>query len=320
MNSLNLRLKIVILSVSAVSLIKTTATSQTAALNIIDTAARPRVFAPGIISSRFTEWATSFSPDGQTVYFCRAGSYWTICYSKLVKGQWQRPAIAAFSGKYNDTDPFVSPDGKRMFFISNRPINPKELLPQKNYHIWYVDHVSGDKWSDPVHIDGLVNIAANSNYAPSVSKLGTLYFCARGRDDNKGMSSYSAKWLGDHYEAPQRLILLGNEETQDPFIAPDESYLMFLSGNDIYFCRKDGLQWATAEKLGVQVNNGDGNSSPYVSADGKVLYYSSGRVKGFYKRDYTAKPLNYEQLEAEMAGVFNSNGNILMIPIKIPSM
>ena len=132
------------------------------------------------------------------------------------------------------------------------------------------------------------------------------------------MAGYSAKWLGDHYDKPQQLILLGKEDVQDPFTAPDESYVVFLSGNDIYYCPKNGNEWGAAQKLGPQVNNGDSNSSPYVSRDGKMLYYSSSRIQGFYKRNVNAKPLNYDELEAENQSIFNSQGNILMIPVNIP--
>ena len=293
--------------------------SQASQPNIVDTASRPKVFAEGAISTPYSEWATSFTPDGNTVYFSRGAIYWTVCYSKLVNGKWGRPVVAAFSGRYNDTDPFVSPDGKRMFFISNRPFEAGEDKPQKNYHIWYADLISGDEWSAPKHIDAPVNLAASNNYAPSVSSSGTLFFCSRNREGNKGMGGYAAKWLGDHYDKPQQLVLLGKEDVQDPFTAPDESYVVFLSGNDLYYCPKNGNEWGAAQKLGPQVNNGDSNSSPYVSRDGKMLYYSSSRVQGFYKRDLQAKPLNYDELEAENKSIFNSEGNILVIPVKIPN-
>jgi len=286
---------------------------------IIDTAAQPKVFAEGTVSSPFGEWATSFTPDGKTVFFCRGASYWTICYSKNVNGQWTRPVVAPFSGKYNDTDPFVSPDGKRIVFVSNRPLNAGEESPQKNYHLWYTDHLSGDQWSTPTHIDTPVNLQGSNNYAPSVSSSGTLFFCSRGREGNKGMAGYCAKWLGDHYDRPQQLILLGGEEVQDPFTAPDESYVVFLSGKDLYYCPKQGNGWGPAQKLAPQVNNGDPNSSPYVSRDGKTLYYTSSRVKGFYKRDMKARPLDFDGVEKESQSVFNSEGNILMISIHLPA-
>src|SRR3954463_9499517 len=89
--------------------------------NIFDPAANPQLFADGVVSSPYTEWATSFTPDGKTVYFSRGAVYWTICSSKMVNGTWAKPAVVNISGRWRDTDPFITPDGKRMFFISNRP-------------------------------------------------------------------------------------------------------------------------------------------------------------------------------------------------------
>jgi hypothetical protein len=285
---------------------------------LIDTSLTPNIFAAKVVSSPYTEWATSFTPDEKTVFFCRGNSYWTICYARFVDGQWLRPMVASFSGKYSDTDPFVSPDGKRLFFISNRPFNADIQSPQKVYHLWYVDHIAGDKWSSPKYVNGPINRKENSVYAPSVSSSGTIFFCARGRDGKKGMASYCSKWVNDHYDEPQQLLLLGNEEVQDPFSAPDESYIIFVSGNDLYYSAKDGDHWGVSISLGPQVNNGDSNSSPYVSRDGKKLYYTSGRVQGFYKRDPKIKALDFDEIQAESHNIFNTQGNILYIPVNLP--
>ncbi|SDT45458.1 WD40-like Beta Propeller Repeat [Mucilaginibacter mallensis] len=286
--------------------------------SVIDTADRPQVFAPGIISTPNSEWATSFTPDEQTVYSSQGAIYWTIVFSKKQNGVWQKPNVAAFSGRFRDTDPFVTPDGKRIFFISNRPTpEMPQDKSQRAMHVWYADHLTGDNWGIPHHLDSIINLNGIGNYAPSVSAKGTLFYCSR-RKELTGMQSFYATWLGDHYAAPKQLIIKGAAEIQDPFIAPDESYIIFLNGNDIYISFKKDGEWAEAQSLGPQVNNGDGNSSPCVSPDGRMLYYSSNRVQGFYKRDLSKPALNYDQLVQENNGLFNSNGNILMIPIHLP--
>ena len=210
--------------------------------------------------------------------------------------------------------------GKRIFFISNRPPEdaPKDK-PQSNYHIWYANKLSGDDWGQPHHLDTAINLKGGNNFGISVSRSGDLYFCSRDRGGHSGMSSYCAKWLGDHFDKPKLLALRGNEEIQDPFIAPDESYLIFESGADLYICFRNGGQWSAAQNLGKQVNNGDYNSSPCVSPDGKMLYYSSGRIRGFFKkRDPKDPPLNYDELLTEMQSIFNGQDNIFMIPINLP--
>lgn len=286
--------------------------------SVIDTADRPQVFAPGIISTPFVEWSTSFTPDAMTVYSSQGAVYWTIVFSKKQNGTWQKPNVAAFSGRFRDTDPFITPDGRKIFFISNRPLpGTPQNKAQVATHLWYADLLSGNTWSEPHHLDSAINLNGVSNFAPSVSKNGTLFYCSR-RTGLTGMQSFYSEWLGDHYAVPKQLHIKGAVEIQDPFIAPDESYIIFLNGNDIFISLKRGGQWTEAQNIGKQVNNGDSNSSPSVSPDGKMLYYSSSRIQGFYKRDMAKPALTYDQLLLENNSLFNSNGNILMIPIHLP--
>lgn len=287
--------------------------------DIVDTAAKPMVFAEGVVSTPYTEWATSFTPDGNTVYFSQGAIYWTICFSKRVDGKWTKPEVANISGKWVDTDPFISPDGKRMIFMSNRPLpGAAQDKHQPNYHLWYADLIADNKWGEPVHLPAPINMEGVNNYAPSISSSGTLFFCSRDREGHAGMSSYSAKWLGDHFDQPKLLALNGKEETQDPFVAPDESYIVFVSGNDLYISYRNADGYTTGQKLGKPVNNGDSNSSPCISRDGKMLYYSSSRMQGmFTKRDPKNKALDYDGLVKEMNTVFNGQDNILVIPVDI---
>ncbi|WP_183564859.1 PD40 domain-containing protein [Mucilaginibacter sp. SP1R1] len=287
--------------------------------NYIDSSAKAQVFAPDVVSSPYTEWATSFTPDGKTVYFSRGSIFWTIVFSKNTGDNWTEPQVASFSGKWNDTDPFISPDGKKLFFISNRPLaNADQSKFNSQYHIWYVDQHTNGEWGSPQHVSNPVNIDSSSNYGVSVSNKGTLYWCSRDREGHKGMQSYYANWLGNHYDSPQLLTIKGVDEIQDPFIAPDERYLVFLSGNDIYISLRQENGWAMAQKLSAQVNNGDSNSSPCISPDGKTLYYSSSRIVGFYKRDRKNHTLNFSELQRENGSLFNGQPNILMIPIHLP--
>ncbi len=65
-----------------------------------------------------------------------------------------------------------------------------------------------------------------------------------------------------------------------PFIAPDESYLLFSSDRNtgrqslfISFRRSDG-SWTEAHGLGEAINSQKGERFPYVSPDGKYLFFT----------------------------------------------
>jgi len=284
---------------------------------IIDSNAKASAFAPGVVSTTFPEWSPTFAPNGKTVYFVQGTICWTIVFSTESKGKWLRPRVASFSGRWKDSDPFISPDGKRLFFISNRPLkNSAKGEVLKNFHIWYVDRLNGDKWGPPHHIDSPVNIDGINNFSPSISKSGTLYFSSINRDGHQGEACYYAEWNHDHYEKPRLLLLNGNNSTSDLYVAPDESYLIFLSGNNIYITYHQDHKWSAAEKLAPQVNSGDPNSSPSISLDDKILYYSSNRISGLISRDQL-HTLNYDDLLKEMRSIFNRQSNILWIPVTI---
>jgi WD40-like Beta Propeller Repeat len=245
---------------------------------IIDAHAKAAVFLQEGVAVPNEESAPTFMPDGQTVYLADNN---TIRFSNLVNGKWTKPTVATFSGQWHDWDPFISPDGKRLIFVSNRPLEgmPQDK-PQKDNHLWYVDYQPDNNWSAPRHFDAPVNKPGLNDYGPSISRSGTICFCSRNREGNKKMCGYYTKWLGDHYDEPKLLLLNGDNEVFDPFIAPDERYILFASNKDLYISYRHGNEWAPGEKLSAQVNNGNWNGGPYVSPDGKMLYYAQDHAPG----------------------------------------
>jgi Tol biopolymer transport system component len=287
--------------------------------NVIDTASRPTVFAPGVVSTPFEEVAATFMPDGNSVYFAQGTISMEVCFSKKTNGQWNKPNVAPFSGHWGDWDPFLSPDGKRIYFVSNRPLDTTTANKLKRTtHLWFADNLGGDKWSEPQYINAPFNLDGIGNYAPTVSRSKDLFFFSPQRDKGGKARSYWAKWLGDHYDEPKVLLLKGDDEISDPYIAPDESYIIFVDGNDLYISYRKGEGWSDGQSLGPQVNSGESNYDPTVSPDGKTLYYTSNRIRGFYKRDPKNLPLTYDGLLQEMNSIFNGKGNILSIPINLP--
>jgi Tol biopolymer transport system component len=287
---------------------------------VIDTGAVVSVFAPGVVSTPFEEVAATFLPDGNTVYFAQGTIGMTICFSKKNGDSWEKPRVAPFSGHWGDWDPFLSPDGKRIYFVSNRPLDTTgDNKLKRSSHLWYADRQEGDHWAEPKCIDAPFNLDGIGNYAPTVSRSGDLFFYSPQRDKAGKARSFYAKWIGDRYGELQPLLLNDNEEVSDPLIAPDERYIIFVSGNDLYISYRQGAAWGPGQKLGPAVNTGESNYDPTVSPDGQTLYFTSSRIRGFYKRDPKNLPLDYDGLLQEMNGIFNGRGNILMVPIHLPA-
>ena len=73
----------------------------------------------------------TFSPDGSMAFWVAWNGTWgsnaasqrVIYMSRQQHGVWSKPTPAPFSQIFSDDDPFVSPDGRWLYFVSERPAN-----------------------------------------------------------------------------------------------------------------------------------------------------------------------------------------------------
>ncbi|MBK8808332.1 MAG: PD40 domain-containing protein [Bacteroidales bacterium] len=162
----------------------------------------PELFAKEIISTQFNELNSSFSPDGNTFLYTIANNsytntFYTIFISKRVNGKWSKPQIAPFSGQYSDADPFFSPDGKRIYFISYRPID-KDTKGKNDFDIWFLSYNKG-LFGQPQHLGENVNSDKDELY-PSVSNNGNLYFSTE--NGKNGYDLMMSKLTNNIFEKP----------------------------------------------------------------------------------------------------------------------
>jgi hypothetical protein len=96
---------------------------------------------------------------------------------KMKNGFWDSLANIPFSMEYINDEPALSPDGKKLYFVSTRP-ESGEAEAQKMPDIWVVDRMDED-WGElhsigaPVNTDGV-------EVQPFISADEKLYF---GRND-----------------------------------------------------------------------------------------------------------------------------------------
>lgn len=241
----------------------------------------PQIFAPGIISldNRLETYPT-FSPDGNEMFFSVVNAIWgqgKILHSIKQNGNWSEPDTAIFSNNnYKNWESFISHDGTRQFFASNRP-------PSTNMDIWMVERTLDSTWSDPVRLDNPVNSNAEDGSA-CVTNNGTLYFKSRRGGGLGGSWLYRAKLIDSTYsqvESLGNLINTGPQETE-PFMVPDESYLIFTSytrpgygGWDLWICfQKTDSSWTEPINMGPDINTADDEYGPRVSLNCNYLFFT----------------------------------------------
>lgn len=284
------------------------------------------LFAPGIVSTRYYENSITVSPDGNEICFAIAspaagrGNLFVILILKKENDRWSRPQVAPFSGQYVDGFPCFSPDGTQLFFASYRPVEAN-APPKKDWDIWVIDKTENG-WSQPHHLGPRINTTDRES-APSITLDGTLYFK---RSVSGSSDIYRSRLMNDQYEEPEKLSNAINSEMYEdhPFIAPDESYLLFSSWRrpngqgeaDLYisFHRGDD-SWTPARNLGNKINTNAHENCPFVSLDGRYLFFNS--YKKGKQEPYWEQQLSYDEVMQKLNDIHNGFPNIYWVDAKI---
>ncbi|MEM1406207.1 MAG: hypothetical protein AAGG59_05490 [Bacteroidota bacterium] len=210
----------------------------------------PELFAPGIVSTEeYVESGGHFTPDMQEFYFTRYGGKYekpTLFVAQFKNNVWSKPSALS-----TDIDKY------RDRFIPG--------------------------WSEMKSMEPFKDL---SIHGFSVSSKGTYYIDEYTRKGD-GPLRYSRLVNGER-EAPKPAdeVINTGKWVAHPFIAPDESYLMWDVeregdyGADIYisFRQKDG-SWGTALNMGEKINTAFYDQSPRVTPDGKYLFFWKGEEK-----------------------------------------
>src|SRR5919112_1738953 len=117
----------------------------------------PAIFGSGVISTADFDSHPAFTPDGKTLYFLRSSptfNFWTIVESHFENNHWSTPEVLPISGQYRDADPFITRDGKRFYFISDRPKDANAT--GRSLDIWFMER-SGNGWAPPQNVGEPVN-------------------------------------------------------------------------------------------------------------------------------------------------------------------
>lgn len=287
----------------------------------------PEIFAPGIICNGLYERDVAMTPDGKEMYFgvvLGNNTYSTIIYSKQIDGQWTSPEVAAFCNnpKVKDLEPFISPDGKKFLFVSNRT-NAEGTEAGKNWDIWVMDR-AGDAWGKPYNLGEPISSKANE-FFPTLTNTGTIYFTREGEDQQNGI--YRSELVNGSYIEPERLPEQVNcgRARYNASVAADESYMIVpafggpgsFGGTDYYIVfRNKEDQWSEPINMGDLINSASGFEwSAYVSPDGKYLFFMS--VREDEKELFENNPLTMERINARHHSHNNGNPNIYWMSAKI---
>lgn len=254
----------------------------------------PLVFAPGIISiENHASSSITFNPNMTELVFNhkKQGGINNLYTMKLIDGKWSRLELTPFSTnkEYLNFHPRFTSNGNRLYFGSTRPISDtiKTLNTRRRLHQWYVEKNENGDWGEPILMGKPFLDIYIMGAIPSEN--GNLYFTSGTRVGADDEGIYYAINQNGQYASIEKMddvINTNGRFIAHPYIAPDESYLIYDSekatepnNNDLFISFNHNGTWTESYSLGPKINTKMSEGAATVSPDGKYLFFSRSEEK-----------------------------------------
>ncbi len=191
------------------------------------------------INSKYHEAVVTFSPDKKTLYFTRNNygkklkrdnkgiNHLKIYMSTFKNGEWTEARELPFnSDEYSTGHPALSPDGKKLYFVSDMPGSIGQT------DIFVVDVLGEGEYSSPRNLGPKINTERKEMF-PFVNEE-KLYFSSNGHGSIGGLDVYEAA-LDPETGSPQMPVNMGqpiNSKKDDfSFIVDETTQKGFFASN-----------------------------------------------------------------------------------------
>ena len=257
-----------------------------------------RPWKPAGVSSPKYESHAAFDPRTGDLYFVRSSPQftgWRILVSRCTEAGWSAPEPPPFAGDGVEADPYFTPDGRSLYFISTRSVDG---VKGTSLDIWRVDRADTGSWGAPVRLPAPVN-SAGPEWFPRPGADGWLYFGSNrpggfgGNDIWRARPDTSGGWTVENLGAAVNTA--GDE--YEPLPAPKGPRMILMADGGLYQTRKTATGWAPRTKLGPEVNRNGTEIGAVFSPSGRSLLFArdtkgpdSGEFFVWYEHGHEAWP------------------------------
>ncbi|MCK9339533.1 MAG: OmpA family protein [Bacteroidales bacterium] len=197
---------------------------------------QPRFLLEYPLNSGYNEGAQCISPDGHYLFFTLCNTDFgngscDLYWSKRIGNRWSRPRNfdAPVNTKFWESQPSISPDGKTIYFVSNRPGGVGKM------DLWKTEMTDEGVFSVPENLGPTIN-TEDDDSAPFIHADGrTLYFVSNGHIGMGGRDIFFSTRTDTGWTKPVNLGYPINSS------ADEINLLINASGTTAYFSSdKDG--------------------------------------------------------------------------------
>ena len=230
----------------------------------------PQLFKLPVKKGSFPGERVAFSADGKEFYYTQVTADYSehdVLRFKYVREKWVGPFMAF----ENLAGPALSPDGMTMFLE----------VPGKDFTSWSATR-TGKNWSKPVPTTLLKSPTDLHNL--QMTDDGTYFASVEDCKGGKGGRDIAKLVATGATSIMQSLGAPPNSSGRenDLYVARDQSYLIFSSPDlrgegrgDLYISfKKSDEAWTKPLNLGAPINSPGFDFAPYVTADGKYLFFT----------------------------------------------
>jgi hypothetical protein len=248
---------------------------------------RTETLGAGRLSTEANEYNAGLSADGRTLLFARSpkgdfkGAHILVATrGKGAGAAWGEPKPLPFAdARYRDSDPFLAPDGRTLYFISDRP-RPGTASEEarEDLDVWRVTRDAKGGWGTPEHLGMEVN-SDGEELGPELHG-DTLYFNSSRKGGPGQLDIWSARRVDGRFQAATVLPApINSPQSEGDFtLSADGRVALFWSSRpggqgsgDVWVAFRQGEAWGTPVNAGAAVNTKGFDFTPSLLPDGDTL-------------------------------------------------
>jgi outer membrane protein OmpA-like peptidoglycan-associated protein len=209
---------------------------------------------------------------------------------------------SAVNSEFSELNPVISPDGRTLYFgRKNHPANRYGVKGSEtisgSQDIWFSEKV-GDTWSTARRLSEVLN-RDQYNTILSISPDGQTILLkgayVNGTYETRGFSISNKTTAG--WTVPVKVEIPGYEQmskgkNEYGYLTMDGKAILLAfarkknsEDDDLYVSFFEDGRWTRPLELGDEINTKYSETTPFLSADGKTLYFSSDRPGGQGSQD-----------------------------------
>jgi hypothetical protein len=230
---------------------------------------------PPIVSSDRFESHAAIDPRTNDLYFVRSApdfSGWRLFVATCGRQGWTVPVPPSFAADGLEADPWFTPDGKTLYFISSRSTDGQH---HEDLDLWKISRSARGAWGTPQRLPEPVNSRAQE-WFPRLGAEDWLWF-GSGRPGGLGKTDIwrARETSPGHWEVVNAGPAINTDgQEYEAEMSRDGRRLVINTADAMYESRFDGRVWTQRVKMAADINVNGSEIGALLSPSGHSMLFA----------------------------------------------